>query len=175
MGWSNTWKENWGTKRIRTKKCEPLQTCVYLWVLTLRFNRDSASFSVDVVLLLAACSRSLSLRSDLVESECIVSGKENQKATHHVHSLALLPSISSIKNTCLCFNWNSSRIGVRLECSLLTSVSSGSVHGKPGKWRSGGSQINTFILFYFGILHCSKKNSMDVLLGCFGKIHLNFT
>lgn len=49
----------------------------------------TAHLSVDVVLLLAAFSRNLSLRGRLMDSECIVIGKENQKATHHVQKLAL--------------------------------------------------------------------------------------
>lgn len=53
--------------------------------------------SVDVVLLLAAFSSNLSLRGALKGSECIVSGKENQKTTHHVQSEALLPSTRSNK------------------------------------------------------------------------------
>lgn len=57
----------------------------------------TAHLSVYVVLLLAAFSRNLSLRGEMMDSECIVSGKENQKATHHVQSLALLPSTRSNK------------------------------------------------------------------------------
>lgn len=52
----------------------------------------TAHLSVDVVLLLAAFSPNLSLRGELMDSESIVSRKENQKATHHVQSFALLPS-----------------------------------------------------------------------------------
>lgn len=72
---------------------------------TFAFNSESkhscstmtGHLSVDVVLLLAAFSSNLSLRGELKGSECIVSGKENQKATHHVQSLALLPSTRSNK------------------------------------------------------------------------------
>lgn len=57
--------------------------------------------SADVVLLLAALSRNISLRSDLMDSECTVSVKENHKATHHVRSKWLLPSTHSNKNSSL--------------------------------------------------------------------------
>lgn len=59
----------------------------------------TAHLSVDGVLLLAAFSRNLSLRGQLMDNDRIVSGKENQKATHHVQKRVLLPSTRSKKHS----------------------------------------------------------------------------